>query len=64
MLDELEDEQYTLTSTTSEHSTRNEQRTPRTVQSDWSLLLLQQQQAQAAQQALKLQKQQLRLQIQ
>lgn len=67
MLYELEDVQYTFTSTTSEHSTRNEQRTPRFIQSKWSLLLLQEQQeqqAQAAQQALQLEKQQLRLQLQ
>lgn len=65
MLDDLEDEQYTFTSTVSEHSTRNEQRTPRYIQSDWSILLLQEQEAQQlAQQALELQKQQLRLDLQ
>ncbi|KAM0706598.1 hypothetical protein Q7P35_005925 [Cladosporium inversicolor] len=48
MLDDLEDEQYTFTSTASEHSTRNEQRTPRYIQSDWSFLLLQEQEAQQA----------------
>lgn len=73
MLDKPEYEQYTFTSATSKHLTRNEQRTTKSIQSRWSLLLLQEQQeqqeqqaqaAQAAQQALELENQQLRLQIQ
>lgn len=66
MTDELEDEQYTFTNTTSEQSASNDQHTPSTIQSD-SSLQLQQQQAQAAQatqQAIELLKQQLRFQIQ
>jgi hypothetical protein len=61
ILDDLEDEQYTFTSTTSEQSTRNEQCTPRYIQSASSALLLQEQQAQRA---LQLQKQQLRRDLQ
>jgi hypothetical protein len=66
MTDELEDEQSTFTNTTSEQSASNDQHTPSTIQSDWSLQLQQQQAqaAQAAQQAIELLKQQLRLQIQ
>ncbi|GAB7329419.1 hypothetical protein MBLNU13_g01209t2 [Cladosporium sp. NU13] len=61
MIDGLQDKQYTFTSATNEHSTRNEQRTSRYIGSDWSYLLLQEQQAQQVQQQ---QKQQLRLDMQ
>ena len=61
MLDDLEDAPYTFTSTINEQSTRNEQSTPRYIQSDWGIQLLQQQQAQQLQQQ---EAQQLQLDIQ
>lgn len=50
MTDDLQDTKYTFISAANEHSTRNEQRTPRYIESDRSYLLLQEQQAQQVQQ--------------
>jgi hypothetical protein len=61
MLDDLENAPYKFTSTTNEHSTRNEQHIPRYTLSDWAIQLLLQQMAQHIQQQ---QKQQLQHQIQ
>jgi hypothetical protein len=50
MIDDLQDTKYIFISATNEHSTRNEQRTPRYIESDRSYLLLQEKQAQQVQQ--------------
>lgn len=47
--DHLQDTQYTFTSTINEHLTNNDQHTPRSIESDWSYLLLQAQKAQQVQ---------------
>lgn len=46
----LQDTRYTFTSTINEHSTKNDQHTLRSIESDWSYLLLQAQKAQQVQQ--------------
>jgi hypothetical protein len=50
MLDDLQDKPYKFTSITNQHSTKNEQRIPRCIETNWFRLLLQEQEAQQVQQ--------------